>query len=74
MEEPEEWRHLRPALHRQAEGVDEGIADADRPLGRSELVLSSHAVYEGLFKLSGTIGGKAVAGQAWGEIQPAGKL
>ena len=39
-----------------------------------ELVLSSRAVYEGLFKLSGTIGGKAVAGQAWGEIQPAGKL
>lgn len=32
------------------------------------------AVYEGLYRVTGTLEGKKVTGQAWGEVQPAGSL
>ena len=35
-----------------------------------EISLSSRTVYEGLFTVKGTLLGKRVGGQAWGEIQP----
>ena len=39
-----------------------------------ELNVQGRSVYEGLFSLSGTLAGKHVNGQAWAEVQPAGKL
>jgi hypothetical protein len=35
---------------------------------------AGRAVYEGLYTVSGWLDGKRVAGQAWGEVQPAGRL
>ncbi|MFN8167377.1 MAG: lipocalin family protein [Candidatus Nanopelagicales bacterium] len=32
------------------------------------------AVYEGLYKVTGTLDGRRIRGQAWGEVQPAGSL
>lgn len=39
-----------------------------------EAVVSNRAVFEGLFRMTGTIDGEPVTGWAWGELQPAGTL
>ncbi|MDD2858155.1 MAG: hypothetical protein PHU75_05700 [Candidatus Nanopelagicales bacterium] len=39
-----------------------------------EAVVSGRAVFEGLFKMTGTIGSRPVTGYAWGELQPVGSL
>lgn len=39
-----------------------------------ELTVAGRTVYEGLFVVRGTLGGKPVSGYAWAEIQPSGTL
>jgi hypothetical protein len=39
-----------------------------------EAVVSNRAVFEGLFRMTGTLDGEPVTGWAWGELQPAGTL
>ena len=39
-----------------------------------EAVVSGRSVFEGLFRMTGTIDGKPVTGQAFGELQPKGSL
>lgn len=39
-----------------------------------EAVVSGRAVFEGLFSMTGTIGGEPVSGWGWGELQPTGQI
>lgn len=43
-------------------------------IGDQEAVVSGRSVFEGLFRMTGTIDGTPVTGWAWGELQPAGSL
>ena len=43
-------------------------------LPKQEAVISTRSVFEGLFRMKGTIDGKPVEGWGFGELQPVGSL
>jgi hypothetical protein len=57
-----------------SDGTPDGSLTYTAVYPDQELDAAGRTVYEGLFAVTGTIGGKSVTGYAWAEIQPSGTL